>query len=86
MKDVKVTVDNVKECWELYEDYMEEYRKEHYSDDTNYDEFVNWCENELGECPNCGAIVRKDEQELLWEDWNTDQVCDDCIESCGYYE
>lgn len=81
-KEFTVTVDNVKECWEYYEDYMEEYRKEHYSDDTNYDEFVNWCENELMECPNCGNIVRKDFQEHLD---NLNGVCDQCIID-GYYE
>lgn len=88
MKNIEVNIDNVKECWKLYEDYMEEYRKEHYSDDTNYDEFVNWCENELGECPNCGQIVWKDKQEHLSNERNaeTDNVCDDCIESYGYYE
>ena len=85
MKDIKVNVDNVKECWELYEQYIEEFQKEHYSD-VSYDEFVNWCENELGECPSCGQIVWKDEQEHLLDELNTDQVCDDCIESCGYYE
>ena len=85
MKDIKVNVDNVKECWELYEQYIEEFQKEHYSD-VSYDEFVNWCENELGECPSCGTIVWKDKQEHLIDNFNTDQVCDDCIESCGYYE
>lgn len=85
-KEFKVNENNVLECWKYYEEYMEEYRKTHYSDDTNYDEFVNWCENELMECPNCNEIVKKDDQELLWETFNTDQVCDWCIESNGYYE
>ena len=85
MIDIKVNADNVKECWELYENYIDEFYKENYSD-ASYEDFVTWCENELGECPNCGAIVWKDKQEHLIDSFNTDQVCDDCIESYGYYE
>ena len=84
MKEFKVTVDNVQECWKYYEEYMEEYRKNHYSDDTNYDEFVNWCENELMECPNCGEIVLKDEQDHLNEPYNPENVCNYCIEELDY--
>ena len=83
---MKVTVDNVKECWELYEIYMEEYRKTHYSDDINYDDFVDWCENELYQCPSCGNVVLKDEQTQMCKPYNSDNVCDDCIENGGYYE
>ena len=79
-----ITIDNVKRCWELYEIYMEEYRKTHYSDNVDYDDFVDWCENELYECPNCGEIVRKDEQEHLFINGNYDGVCDDCIEELDY--
>lgn len=84
MEEFKVTINNVKECWKYYEEYMEDYRKNHYSDDTNYDEFVNWCENELMECPNCGEIVLKDEQDHLNETYNPENVCNYCIEELGY--
>lgn len=80
-KEFEVNVDNVKECWKYYEEYMEEYRKTHYSDDVNYDEFVNWCENELFQCPNCDEILRKEDQEHLD---NLNGVCDQCIIN-GYY-
>lgn len=86
MKQFEVNVDNVQECWKLYEEYMEEYRKTHYSDDVSYDDFVYWCENELMECPNCGHIVLIDNQNNLRNDGNSDKVCDDCIMELAYYE
>ena len=83
----EVTVDNVQTCWKYYEDYMEEYRKNHYSDDTNYDEFINWCANELYKCPACGSILLKDEEcTRLNEPFNSDAVCDYCIDEAGYYD
>jgi len=84
--NVKVNIDNVKECWGYYETYMEEYRKTHYSDDTNYDEFVDWCYENLYQCPNCDCIVLKDDQTRMYDPFNSDNVCDDCIENGGYYE
>ena len=76
---------NLKECWELYKEYLEEFRKTHYSDAIPMD-FVDYCSDELYECPNCGEIVIKDDQEKLYYDFNSDDVCDDCIECGGYYE
>ena len=86
MKDFEVNISNVKECWKYYEEYMEEYRKSHYSDDVNYDDFVDWCEAELMQCPCCGGIFLKDDQAQLLNPRNSDRVCDDCIECGGYYE
>ena len=83
MKDFKVSIDNVKECWQYYEEYKEEENKLHYSD-TNYQEFESWCKENLMECPNCGDIVLKDEQEHLNEPYNPDNVCDWCIEELDY--
>ena len=86
-KTFEVTTANVVQCWKCYEHYMEEYRKTHYSDDKNYDEFVSWCENELYECPGCGRILIKDEEcTRLFEPFNSDDVCDYCIYEAGYYD
>ena len=85
MINIRVNEDNVLECWKLYEQYVDEFHKEHYSD-ASYEDFVTWCEDELGECSNCGQIVWKEKQEHLIDGFNTDEVCDDCIESYGYYE
>ena len=82
MRNFEVNVHNVKECWNLYEEYLKEYKSDHYSDDTNYEEFVNWCEENLMECPNCEAVVFKDEQSWLGHPLNTENVCDDCMEDC----
>ena len=76
---------NLKECWELYRDYLEEFRKRNYSDATPMD-FVEYCEEELYQCPNCYTIVVKDNQTRLNDDLNPDNVCDWCIEEDGYYE
>lgn len=84
--NVKVNVDNVQTCWEYYEDYMNEYRKTHYSDDTSYEDFVDWCYEELYECPNCKEIVLKDEQMRMCDPNNADNVCDYCIEELDYYD
>lgn len=85
MKEITVNVDNVVECWKLYEEYVKEFKQEHYSD-VSYDGFVEWCESELFECPNCGIIQKKDDNYHLGEPLNSDDICDDCIENGGYYE
>ena len=73
----------LKECWEFYKDYLEEFRKAHFSDAIPMD-FIEYCEEELYQCPNCGEIVIKDNQERLHNDLNPDKVCDWCVED-GYY-
>lgn len=76
---------NLKECWEYYKEYRETFRKNNYSDIEPQD-FLDWCYEELYECPNCGCIVLKDEQTRMCDPFNSDNVCDDCIENGGYYE
>lgn len=80
---MKVNIHNVKECWELYEAYKEEFRKENYSD-ASYEDFEKWCLNELFECPNCGVIQRKEDNTRLDDSLNPDNVCDYCIEELDY--
>lgn len=84
-KKFEVNIDNVQECWGFYEEYKEGFKETHYSD-ASYEDFENWCEDNLMECPSCGAIVLKDEQAWLGEPKNSDGVCDDCVENGGYYE
>lgn len=76
---------NLKECWDYYKEYREEFRKNNYSDKEPQD-FLDWCYEELYECPNCGEIVLKDDQTRMCDPLNADNVCDDCIENGGYYE
>lgn len=76
---------NLEECWEYYKEYRETFRKNNYSDAEPQD-FLDWCYEELYECPNCGVIVLKDEQGHMNESYNCDNVCDECIEVNGYYE
>lgn len=85
MTDFEVTKDNIKECYEYYEAYKEEFNKTHYSDAV-CEEFIAWSEENLMKCPNCGEIVLKDEQEHLYQAYNSDNVCDWCIENLEYYE
>lgn len=82
---MKITKDNVKECWILYEEYLADYKKNHYSDDHDYEEFVSWCEENLYICPNCENIVLKDDQGWLDDPRNSEGVCDYCIED-GFYD
>lgn len=76
---------NLKECWEYYKEYRENFFKENYSD-TKIQDFLDWCYDNLYECPNCGDIVLLDEQTRMCDPLNPDNVCDDCIENGGYYE
>ena len=82
-KTFEVNEDNVRDCWKFYEEYKEDFFKNHYSD-ASYDDFVEWCENNLDICPNCGDIFWIDKQEHLNEPYNPDNVCDWCIEENGY--
>jgi len=74
---------NLKECWELYTEYLEQFKKEHYSNQKPMD-FVDFCENELTICPNCGEVVLKDDIDI--SPLNCDEVCVYCINEGGYYE
>ena len=76
---------NLKECWSYYAEYRETFRKNNYSDREPQD-FLDWCYEELYECPNCNCVVLKDEQTRMCDPLNPDNVCDDCIENGGYYE
>lgn len=42
-------------------------------------------ENELYVCPCCKEEKTEEELDLINETFNTDRVCDNCIEN-GYYE
>ena len=81
----EIVNENLQECWEYYYEYRENFFKENYSD-TKIQDFLDWCFDNLYQCPNCGDIVLKDEQSRLWDQLNADNVCDDCIECGGYYE
>lgn len=76
---------NLKECWSYYVEYREKFRKENYSDAEAQD-FLDWCYEELYECPCCKEVVLKDEQTRMFDPFNSDNVCDGCIEDGGYYE
>ena len=77
--------DNLQTCWDWYMDYLNQFKQTHYSDQDPMD-FIDYCTNELYECPNCGQIVAIDEQTYNNEPKNCDNVCDDCIMELGYYE
>jgi hypothetical protein len=83
--NLEIVNKNLKECWEYYMDYRKYFIQRYYSDVQPQD-FLDWCYEELYECPNCGQIVLKDEQTHMHEPTNSDNVCDDCIENGGYYE
>ena len=75
---------NLYSCWKYYEEYYQKFKIKNYSD-INPQDFIEWCYEELYECPNCGDIVLKDEQTRMHEPLNPDNVCDDCIENGDYY-
>ena len=83
--DFNIIDKNLDECWSFYKDYLNECKKKYFSDYKAAD-FIVWCEEELWLCPNCHEVVVKDDQGKLWNDSNTDHVCDACIEELGYYE
>lgn len=82
-----VDENNVKECWDYYEEYKEQERKinKHFKE-ASYDDFADWSLNNLYQCPNCKEIVIESEQLYLIEPTNSDSVCDECIENLDYYD
>lgn len=74
--------DNLQECWEYYKEYRKYFIQRYYSDNEPQD-FLKWCFEELYQCPNCEAIVLKDEQSWLNHPLNSENVCDECMED-GY--
>lgn len=75
--------DNLQECWEFYKDYVEDFKKNHYSDEIPED-FISWCEDNLTICPACCEIVLQDDIPI--NAYNCDEVCEYCIRQSGYYE
>ena len=74
---------NLKECWEFYKDYVEDFKKNHYSDEIPED-FISWCEDNLTICPSCREVVLQDD--IPTNAYNCDEVCEYCIRQSGYYE
>ena len=57
------------------------------SEEEYFEQFEEDLESEdMILCPNCNELKPSTAFELLTEPWNTDEVCDDCILECGYYE
>lgn len=82
-----VDENNVRECYKYYEEYKEQERKHNeYCEGASYNEFVDWCSNNLYKCPNCKEILIIEEQIQLNEPYNSDSVCDECIENLDYYD
>ena len=78
---MKITLENVKELWELYEYYLEEFRKNNYSyiEPLKFEEFV---ESDVTYCNNCMRYVLKDNigtSELAIQD----NICEECMEEYG---
>ena len=80
---IEVISENLQKCWDEYTYYVEKFKKENYSDQKPMD-FVDFCENELTICSNCGEVVLKDE--IPNNAYNSDNVCEYCINEGGYYE
>ena len=82
-----VDENNVMDCFRFYEEWKENERKINKDCcDANYNEFVDWCADNLYKCPNCDEIVLIEDQCHLNEPYNCDSVCDECIDANGYYE
>lgn len=80
---IKITKENVKELWELYEYYLEEFRKNNYSyiESLKFEEFV---QGEVTKCSNCNRYILQDNlgiSELAIQD----NICEECMEE-GYGE
>lgn len=80
-KEIEIKLGNVRELWELYEYYLEEFRKSNYSyiEPLKFEEFV---QGEVTICSNCNRYILQDNlgiSELAIQD----NVCEDCIEG-GY--
>lgn len=78
---MEINLENVKELWELYEIYKEDFYKRYYSNVKcmGFEEFVD---SEVTKCNNCGRYITKDElgtSELAI----TDNICEDCMQD-GY--
>ena len=79
MQEIKITTHNVRDLWELYEYYMDQFYKSHYSyiECMNFQEFVK---EEVKKCDNCGEYITDDFGRLTEHDG---YICDQCIED-GY--
>ena len=74
---MKLTKDNVIECWNLFEQMD-------FGDlALNFSDFEDWVYNNLYECPACSKVIM--EEEYIYEPQNYDGVCQDCIND-GYYD
>lgn len=82
--EIKITKDNVKELWELYEELKTEFYKNYYANvkfPYNFEEFV---ENEITVCNQCGEYVLTSDigySELAIND----NICINCMNN-GYGE
>lgn len=81
---MKITQENVKDLWGLYEIYMQEYKKhcisfKEMTEMLNFEDFVD-CE--VTQCSQCGEYILEDDlgsSELA----SQDNICQECMEN-GY--
>ena len=81
MERIEIHPDNVKELWELYENYLIEFKSENYSD-AKPAYFEDYVYNEITQCQCCGEYRTLDEMgtsELALQD----HICEYCMED-GY--
>ena len=68
---------------EEYAKWLKENKKT--STYKNLMEFKSECEDRIFTCPACSEEYVEEDLECLYDEYNTDGVCDQCIIN-GYYE
>ena len=74
---IEINKENVEELWELYEDFVDDFRKNNYSDAVPkyFEDFVY---DDVVQCQNCMEYKRDKDMgtsELALQD----EICDDCM-------
>lgn len=81
MEKIIITKDNVKELWEMYEEYKNWFYENFYSD-VRCIPFEEYVDEYFTECQNCHRYIHKSElgtSELALQD----NICEDCMQD-GY--
>lgn len=75
---MKITLENVKELWELYECYLNEFRKNNYSN-IEPSKFEHFVETDVTICSSCRRYVLINNIGTI-ESKMQSNICKNCIE------
>ena len=74
---VEITDKNVKELWQIYSNYVEDYKANFRDDD--YMRFEEYVADRVIECDQCGEYYDVEDDYVRYIEGTDDHICEQCL-------